>query len=201
MSKILGFHISELDQSVFKNGFCSPSDLNLESIQTEYIERKPFAEDPANEYVHFIPYIVLQDTDSSKIFKYERSNKGGEARLHSMCSVGVGGHVDLDETLLGELNYLVILETAVKELEEELNIDSYIEDFELVGYIYDNTDEVGKVHLGVILSLDCDHFVHNDPLRGGEEDIVVGREWVELSDLKEGKYNLENWSKIAVSNL
>jgi predicted NUDIX family phosphoesterase len=199
MSQILGFIGDQIDPANFVEGFCPAHALNLEALEVDYIERKPFAEDPANGYIHFIPYIVIRDPKTGKVFKYTRSTKGGEDRLHAMCSVGLGGHVDYEQDDEEELTYLVILKTAVRELAEELNLDVYEDDFKLIGYIYDNSNEVGKVHLGVLLELELLDTEPDSLLTGGEEDVVEGREWIEIQNA--GEYNFENWSKIALSHI
>ena len=87
MSQILGFIGDQIDPANFVDGFCPAHALNLEALEVDYIERKPFAEDPANGYIHFIPYIVIRDPKTGKVFKYTRSTKGNDDNQYNANGV------------------------------------------------------------------------------------------------------------------
>ena len=47
----------------------------------------------------------------------------------------------------------VIRENAARELEEEVGLNKQdVANMELIGFINDDQDEVGKVHIGVVLN-------------------------------------------------
>ena len=57
-----------------------------------------------SSFRQIIPYIVL--VDDGQVVAYERAERGSEARLHGMLSIGMGGHVGLEDAVIsgGELN-------------------------------------------------------------------------------------------------
>ena len=202
---ILAMRLTHLDQEVFKGGLCKPDQLDIDKCPHYWVQRKPFAEDPKCGYVHFIPYILVKVGD--KVLKYERSNKGGEARLHNAISIGIGGHVDLDADIAKKENggasiTDMVRHTASKELREEIGVVFSESSFEIVGYIYDRTTEVNKVHLGVMMVVKCTDEAVGDLLTGGEIDQLVNREILSTSELR-AMYEdrLESWSRIAVENV
>ena len=60
------------------------------SYQGTYLDR-PMAEDDPG-YKQLIPYVVVRDADT--VFLMERTDAGGDARLHGKASIGVGGHLN-----------------------------------------------------------------------------------------------------------
>ena len=91
-----------------------------------------------------IPYLVLVEGD--RIFLMKRTRAGGDARLHDLYSIGVGGHLNPgDGGILGGL---------AREWHEELVAD-FTPDFEFVGLLNDDTVDVGMHHLGVVYVADA----------------------------------------------
>ena len=64
--------------------------LDIIRAEHEFIPRPDAENDPG--YKQIIPYVVLRRGD--KIFMTRRLKKGGEARLHGLMSIGVGGHIN-----------------------------------------------------------------------------------------------------------
>jgi predicted NUDIX family phosphoesterase len=150
-------------------------------------------EDP--RYKQPIPYAVIQR--GNEIFVYERLKGAGETRLHNKLSLGVGGHMNAVE---GKSDFKELLtENLLREIEEELNIDEGMFEVKTIGLINDDYDEVGRVHIGVLVTI-----------RISEEQDVTVRETEELAgkfmaleELKKKEVydRLENWSKIVVDIL
>ena len=91
-----------------------------------------------------IPYLVLRDGDRISLMR--RARAGGDARLHDLYTIGVGGHLNPgDVWVLGGL---------AREWHEELEAD-FLPDFEFVGLLNDDTVEVGVHHLGIVYSADA----------------------------------------------
>lgn len=93
-----------------------------------------------------IPYVVFARYVGGEIeiLSYYRTTKGGEGRLHGKASIGIGGHINSQDS-----NY----ETAmIRELREEIAIpDQWTADmFPVIGLINDETTPVGAVHLGIV---------------------------------------------------
>ena len=88
-----------------------------------YLDRPLAEDDPSHKQL--IPYVVVRD--GSRAFLMERTEAGGDARLHGKASIGVGGHLNpVDE---GEDALMAGLR---REWAEELEAD-WEPDFRLVG--------------------------------------------------------------------
>jgi predicted NUDIX family phosphoesterase len=108
-----------------------------------YAERSIAEEDPTRKQL--IPYVVVRDGDF--VFLMQRTDAGGDARLHGKASIGVGGHLNpVDQ---GEDPMLAGMR---REWAEELVTD-WEPEFELVGLLNDDSNPVGAVHLGVVFSV------------------------------------------------
>ena len=91
-----------------------------------------------------IPYLVLRD--GPRYFLMRRTKAGGDARLHDLWTIGVGGHLNPgDGDLAGGLR---------REWREEIEAD-FEPAFELVGLINDDTTDVGSVHVGAVYLADA----------------------------------------------
>ncbi|MGZ8515260.1 MAG: NUDIX domain-containing protein [Candidatus Limnocylindrales bacterium] len=107
-----------------------------------YEPRPTMEQDPS--FKQIIPYLVLRD--GSRYFLMQRTNAGGDPRLHGRYSIGVGGHLNPgDGGLLGGLR---------REWDEELIAD-FVPSFRLVALLNDDTTAVGSVHLGAVYLADA----------------------------------------------
>ena len=106
-------------------------------------------------------------------FVYERLSGGGEERLHGQSSIGVGGHMN-DVVGADSINE-VLRVNAQRELEEEVGLASEdSQNMEYIGFINDDTNEVGKVHMGVVFKI----TVHTSDVEAKETDTLRIK-WVE----------------------
>jgi predicted NUDIX family phosphoesterase len=140
-----------------------------------------------------IPYAVIRRGE--QIFLYRRLSGGGETKLHDKLSVGVGGHMNFDSP-----KFMESLKTNLeRELDEELHIDTDDLDINIVGFINDDEDEVGRVHICILVVIDVPE---GTIVKVKEEDQLEG-DFVNLSTLKHKEIydKLENWSKIVVDTL
>lgn len=158
--------------------------------------------------LQIIPYITLMDQRSKKIFIYQRGEGGTEERLHGMCSIGLGGHVEEETNYTRDMKS-VIIECIVRELAEEVGLiftPTEVMDLSITtsskGYaIYDDSDAVGKVHLGIgyVMSID------KARLQSSELDVITNGKWLSIPEIKsgvaEGIFKLENWSKLVMTGL
>ncbi len=163
----------------------------------EFLPRTPELEaDESRKQI--ATYVVLRH--AGKVYSYERGPKGGEARLHRLRSVGIGGHVNfVDYDLLPD--YLAaerracraIIRAVYRELAEEVGADarSLIQQSHFLGWISDDSDPVGRVHLGAVWAFDlyCDGV---EPKDAGLKD---GR-WDAIADLAPAAF--ESWSRIVL---
>lgn len=179
-----------------KRHFLQRTDINIYNLIEDYgvyLDR-PYAEtDP--DFLQIIPYVVIH-RDNKEVFVYTRLKKGAETRLHSNMSVGIGGHVDFQFNLSPYDNYL---STISKEINEELDLINFSSDgtkFEgPLQTIYDPTNEVGKVHLGILFKYD----IENSTCTVKETEKIEGK-FYPIEQLKTIE-NFENWSKIALNYL
>ncbi|MEH7209538.1 hypothetical protein V7094_25555 [Priestia megaterium] len=145
-----------------------------------------------DRYKQPIPYIVIRR--GKELFLYERLKGGGESKLHGKLSLGAGGHMNpLDSEIYSFKK--VLAENTKRELEEELDISGEI-NVRVTGFINDDSNDVGKVHVGILGIID---LKEEDEVAVRETDTLKGS-WATLEELRsEDVYNrLENWSKIVV---
>lgn len=167
----------------------------MENIASSYeVMRRGVAEENEN-FKQPIPYAVIKR--GNEIFVYERLKGAGETRLHNKLSLGVGGHMNLDEN---QSFHHLLIDNLTREIEEELILSGEeIHEMDIIGLINDDSDEVGKVHIGVLVILN----VNDDTQVEVRETEELAGEFVPLEKLKEKETyeRLENWSKIVVDIL
>lgn len=159
-----------------------------------FMDRKQAEVDPSFKQV--IPYCVIASTDN-KYFVYERSKKGGESRLHNLLSVGTGGHINPIDG--HSANVTTYYKALCRELKEELGI--VVESYEAIPYglLYDPSNEVGKVHFGVVHCIVVSNanrdIIHNT------EETFANFKWMERKELWQEFDKFENWSKLVITYL
>ena len=162
--------------------------------QTAFKRRGCMEENP--DYKQLIPYVIVVN-ENNEILTYKRSTKGGEKRLHNIYSIGIGGHIDEPEELTKTKQ--IIQDSLIREMKEELgtSINWSEQDFQFKGTIYNNSDEVGKVHLGLLYIVKINS---KELLEEGELDIVTDRQFLTIKRLT-SKGDLEAWSQFIVEKL
>ena len=177
------------------NGFISIEDKKaLEIYETlskyEVKRRGDMEEDPS--YKQLISYCILEN-ENDEILVYERLTGGGEARLHGLSSIGIGGHMNqLDDTQIEG----VLLDNAARELEEEVGVkDVNPLNLNLIGFINDDDNEVGRVHIGLVFKLK----VKASEVYVNETDTLK-IEWKPENTLMQGA-EYESWSRIIIESI
>src|SRR5829696_7761087 len=132
----------------------------LEPAHFSFRPRGEVETDP--NFKQLIPYIVLRCR--AEVFHYTRGSTGAETRLQALRSVGIGGHISEDDVLdtAGD----PYLAGMLRELHEELEIDTPFREQPL-GFIYDDSNAVGQVHLGVVHLLELE-----EPLAWPRESAI-----------------------------
>lgn len=153
--------------------------------------------------LQLLPYVVVLDRVSGRVLTYGRGKGGGEARLHALRSVGLGGHVDTPPNVYFKGPALMqhLQTEAKRELQEEAGLLVSALELEARGLIVDPTNPVGRVHLGILMTLDVKpHQLLN--LRY-EEGSIDDPRWMTIDELLErDKFDrLEPWSKVALGFL
>jgi predicted NUDIX family phosphoesterase len=160
-------------------------EATLEAVRTDgfFMRRGDAEDDPTHKQV--IPYLVLRD--GHRWFLMRRTRAGGDARLHDLWSIGVGGHLNPgDGDVEGGLR---------REWAEEVVAD-FEPAFEPVGLLNDDTTPVGAVHLGVVFVADA----------GGravtirEVDKLTGA-FATTDDVAAVRDAMETWSRLVFDAL
>lgn len=180
---------AEVDEAFdLQEGFSIPS----EDIRPLLSEIGFFADRWNVEYRYStrqpIPYILVRCGD--KFFATTRLTGSGEARLHGKMSMGVGGHVNPEDR---DGIRDTFFNAMIRELHEELHVNSSIESWEYVGVINDNSNEVSQDHIALVYLVDvADEDVlvkETDKLEGG---FFTTQQLLDMSD------RLESWSQIVL---
>lgn len=156
-----------------------------------FIHRELAEDDPTHKQI--IPYAIFKYGD--KFLKYLRGKKSGEQRLASKSSIGIGGHINQDDFNSSSLEKDTYLTGIEREINEELIINCDYNNLP-IALINDDSNDVGKVHLGVVHLFDLE----NDQVEAGEANIE-NLEFLSIDDLLREKDNLESWSQICVDHL
>ena len=157
----------------------------LEAVAREgrFVDRAAAEQDPTHKQV--IPYLVLRDGD--RWFLMRRTRAGGDARLHDLWSIGVGGHLNPgDGDVAGGLR---------REWAEELVAD-FEPAFEPVGLLNDDTTAVGSVHVGVVYVADAG----GRPVAIRETDKLTGA-FATIEEVAAVVDGMETWSRLVFEAL
>lgn len=123
-------------------------DSYLKIIQEhkEFVARGPA--ETNYDYKQIIPYLIFKH--DNKLFLMQRQAKASEERLASKYSLGIGGHLR-EEDIKGTN----LFEWARREFNEEINYSGAL-DIQPLGILNDDTNDVGKVHIGFVFLLNGD---------------------------------------------
>ncbi len=185
---------AELDRLGRFQGFSPEADRYLSALLVpdllEYRPRSEVEDDPG--FKQIIPYVVFRSGD--RVFCYTRGKSQGEARLHRLRSLGVGGHVSEDDAQGGRT--LDAYESALRrELEEEVAIRS-AGVIRRVGLINDDATPVGRVHLGVVHLFELDR-----PEVEPREEGLAEAGFLPVETIRALRDEFETWSQIAIDSL
>jgi predicted NUDIX family phosphoesterase len=157
--------------------------LAVVAREGRFLRRGDAEDDPSHKQV--IPYLVLRDGE--RWFLMRRTRAGGDARLHDLWSIGVGGHLNPgDGDVAGGLR---------REWAEELVAD-FEPEYDAVGLLNDDTTPVGSVHVGFVYVADA----AGRPVAIRETEKLEGRFATtdEVAAIRDG---LETWSRLAFDAL
>ena len=157
--------------------------LAVVAREGRFLRRGDAEEDPGHKQV--IPYLVLRDGE--RWFLMRRTRAGGDARLHDLWSIGVGGHLNPgDGDVAGVLR---------REWAEEV-VAGFVPEFSPVGLLNDDTTAVGAVHVGFVFTADA----AGRPVSIRETDKLTGS-FVTTTEVARHVEDLETWSRLAFEAL
>ncbi len=201
MSRYNGEEILVIPRSLFDSiGSFQGISTDTESYISElinpeknfFMDREAAEDDPSHKQL--IPYCIFRHGD--RYLHYTRGKSGGESRLHAAVSVGIGGHINPIDAGEQHQGYATYVAGVAREIEEELDIQGGFSQ-KIVAILNDDSNEVGKVHLGVVhlFELETDQVTSN-------EDSLANLGFVTLDELKGDLYDrLETWSKFCVDHV
>jgi predicted NUDIX family phosphoesterase len=185
-----------LDQLGPFSGFLKAVDRYLPALldrsNQSFRPRSLVEDDPS--FKQLIPYVILECSDEkqTRLFQYTRGKGQGEKRLHALRSIGIGGHISVDDAE-GDDWYRNGMQ---RELSEEVHLECAGKD-RIVGLIYDDTSDVGRVHLGIVHIMQlssCKVTPREDHL------LDAGFKPVDAM-IEEEMSQLETWSQLCLRHL
>ena len=155
-----------------------------------YLNRSEAEQD--RRHKQLIHYCLL--VSGGKILRYRRGKAGGEARLHGLYSVGIGGHISEDDNSLFASSANGYTEGMRREIREEVAIDDFND--VPVAVINDDSTDVGYVHFGVV------HLVQlpNERIVNRSSGIN-SPEFIPIADALRDPASYESWSRFCLENL
>lgn len=150
----------------------------------EFLPRALMENDPT--YKQVIPYLVF--IHQNMFFMMQRTDVASEVRLRNKFSLGIGGHIRRED-----MKNDSIFAWAEREFHEEVDYAGNLK-IEPLGLLNDDSNEVGRVHVGLVLLL-----------HGDSADIKVKSELksgrlVSFQECLEHEAAMENWSKIIIEH-
>jgi predicted NUDIX family phosphoesterase len=154
-------------------------------------------------YKQLVVYILLNHAEV--FLSYQRTPKTTEARLKDRYSIGIGGHVNIQDrnqlSLFGSDDARwndFLLEAVWREVNEEVQIDATVARApKLICFINDDSNDVGQVHFGVVWLV---KLAEPKVTKRGERGI--GKlSFQGLTSLSSMGDMLESWSQLLVDYL
>ena len=159
--------------------------LQIINDKKQFLPRSIMETDPM--YKQIIPYLVY--THEGKYFLMQRKSDASEARLRNKLTLGIGGHIRQEDMTEGSL-----FAWALREFHEEVHYSGNIT-VKPLGILNDDSNDVGKVHIGFVFLL-----------QGDSADIAVKSElksgvMVSLDECVAQRGCMETWSQFTLDFL
>lgn len=151
----------------------------------EFLPRSIMEADPT--YKQIIPYLIF--TYDNKYFLMQRRSNASESRLRNKLTLGIGGHIRQEDMRTNSL-----FAWSLREFHEEVNYKGNV-NVKPLGILNDDSNDVGKVHIGFVLLL-----------QGDSPDIAIKSELksgtlVSLDECLVQRECMESWSQFVVEFL
>src|ERR1035437_260581 len=165
-----------------------------------FLRRSELEEDPS--FKQIIPYAIISNKEpersgvrqSQSFYLFRRTSKQTEKRLHNKFSLGVGGHMNPNDSMESKEQYLI--DELKRELYEEVKLlnGCLIEDIEFIGFINDDTISVGSVHIGLLYNI----HVSNKDVYINETDKMTNTEPKQVFWFNSSSAKSQNCLKIII---
>ncbi len=182
-------------------GLCQGVSFNVDRYLGElwkgngvsFMARPEAEKNPA--YKQLIPYVIMAYEDT--YLCYIRGIGVDEKRLAQKASIGIGGHINPSDRISVSSKNIkeVYLNALAREVAEEVIVETEHDD-KIVGLINDDSNEVGRVHFGII------HLwrLAKPNVKSREQEICKLR-FMKIDDLKDVRDKMETWSQLCIDNL
>jgi predicted NUDIX family phosphoesterase len=121
--------------------------IELINIHKEFLPRAHMETNP--RYKQIIPYLIFKHDD--RYFLMQRQSQASEQRLKNKYSLGIGGHIRQEDLV----DSVSIFDWAKREFHEEVEYRGALK-IKPIGILNDDSNEVGQVHIGLVLLLEGD---------------------------------------------
>ncbi|MFH8080580.1 MAG: NUDIX domain-containing protein [Candidatus Aenigmatarchaeota archaeon] len=171
------------------NGFLEANEFDYEKVilKNYYFVKRGLAE---KDYSKKQPIAYVIIIKQGKIFAYQRApstKEHGDERLQHKWSWGLGGHIEKMDEKEDPIKH-----SMLRELKEEVGLIN--PNVTLVGYINDDSDDVGKVHFGLLYFAEA-----AQDIKPVSAELKQGS-FFSLSQIEDiaKREQVESWSKIAL---
>ena len=155
------------------------------------------------ETKQLIVYVLINYGET--FLSYQRTPKTTETRLKALHSIGIGGHVNVDDriqpSLFGSKEAAwkdFVLEAVRREVSEEVQIEAgNAREPRLLCFVNDDSNDVGKVHFGVVFAMKL--AKPSVAIRG--ERGIGKLNFRTLAELISMRDSMESWSQLLVDYL
>jgi predicted NUDIX family phosphoesterase len=173
-----------------EQGFIHGTADTLKTIVQKGVFRKRYELEEDLSFKQIIPYGVISCKDSFYLFR--RTGGQRDKRLPNLYYLGVGGHMNPGKSTEPEEQY--IIDELKRELSEEVRLvkGCKIEAIDFIGFINDDTIQIGRFHIGLLYHIQ----LSNKEVYINETD-KMSAEWVDKSGLAEFSEGMETWTRIA----
>jgi predicted NUDIX family phosphoesterase len=159
-----------------------------------FILRSQAEKDPG--YKQIIPYVIM--SCDGRYLSYVRGRRAGETRLTGLRSIGIGGHInpiDADNSSLFAYLYENYLTAVQREVAEEVSVEANHTD-KVVALLNDDTNDVGKVHLGIVHL-----WILDTPQVTKREQMITQMGFMSIAELQDVRDTMETWSQLCLDGL
>lgn len=150
-----------------------------------------------------IPYTYVLNETYDRVLTYVRAAGGGEDRLHGKSSIGLGGHLSMDDMKPGLTGWDLVYSSARRELSEELGLESSVLSTVALkpdALLFEDSTPVGRVHLGIVLQ---GWILGSDPILEPSPAEISALGWEPVQSFKTVSTSTlqryEHWSQVVMN--
>lgn len=167
-----------------------PSLQDVLRLPFEFVNREQAEVD--DNLKQLIPYVIIRHR--GRFFVYKREKKVKEGRLAGLKSIGIGGHIDKEDAE-GAVDAQEIYEKALRrEVAEEIKSAEVFSFPRFLGWINDESNAVGRVHLGAVHVLEV---LNADGLGINHGEHLTHLGWMTAQEVLDAMQTFETWSELA----